>query len=284
MKNLIFRAILILFISSCGSIYSQVDPELSEQQQKVVVKMKNGEEYSGEIVSRDNETVVLRTVNGEIRLIASNIRSIENYEYKGKFKFPNPHDTRYFFAPSGIPLGKGGGYYQNVLLSTNFVNYGLTQNFSIGGGFEFISTILGYPVWFLTPKVGFQLSENVHAAGGILVAGLADIGVAALPYGVFTYGSSESNISLGAGYGLVDGEFSSHPAVMVGGTHRVSNSIALLTENYLLPVDDEGIQYMGVQGIRILSRRNAFDVGLIIGSGISSEIPALPFVGYALAF
>lgn len=284
MKNLISLGIFILFISSCGSIYSQVDPEPSEQQQqKVVVKMKDGEVYTGEIVSRDSEIVVLRTVNGEIRLIASNIRSIESYDYKGKFKYPNPHDTRYFFAPSGIPIGKGGGYYQNVLLSSNSINYGITDNFSIGGGFEFISLILGYPVWFLTPKVGFQLSENNYAAGGILVAGAADAGIAALPYGVYTYGSSESNISLGAGYGLVDGEFSSHPTVVLAGTHRVSNSIALLGENYLIS-GDETTDFVGIYGIRILSRKNAFDVGLVLGSIFGGEIPAFPFVGYALAF
>ena len=284
MKTIISRVILILFFFSCGTIFSQVDPDSTEQQPTVVIKMNDGEEFTGQIISRDNDNLVLKTVNGEIRLIVANIRSIENYEYTGKYKFPNPHDTRYFFAPSGIPIKKGSGYYQNILLSTNFVNYGLTQNISIGGGFEFISLIVGYPIWFLTPKIGFEVSEDVHAAGGILLAGLADEGVAALPYGVFTYGTSESNISLGAGYGLVDGEFSSHPAVMVGGTHRVSNNIALLTENYLLPGGDEGTLYAGIHGIRILSRNNAFDVGVILGSVMDSEVPALPFVGYARAF
>lgn len=284
MKNFISRVILVLLFFSCCNLFSQTIPTPSEEQPRVVVKMKNGEEYTGQIVRRDSENVVLKTVNGEIYLIASNISSIENYEYTGKYSFPNPHDTRYFFGPSGIPIKEGSGYYQNVLLTTNFVNYGLTQNISIGGGFEFISTIMGYPIWFLTPKIGFELSENVHAAGGILVAGFSDLGSAALPYGVFTYGSSESNFSLGAGYGLIDGEFSSYPAVMVAGTHRISNNFALLSENYLLPGDEDQIEYMGVQGLRILSRKNAFDVGAIIGSGFSGDLPAFPFVGYARAF
>lgn len=285
MKQLLLKTgilgILFLFISNS---YSQTESETSEQQPVVVVKMKDGEQYTGQVVRRDSENVVLRTANGEIQLIASNIRSIENYNYTGKYNFPNPHDTRYFFGPSGIPIKKGSGYYQNILLTTNFANYGITRNISIGGGFEFISTILGQPIWFLTPKIGFELSENIHAAGGFIMAGFADEGTATLTYGVFTFGSSDSNISLGAGYGLVDSEFSEHPAVMVAGTHRVSNSIALLTENYLLPGGSEGVQYFGIQGIRILSRKNAFDLGAIIIPEIASEIPALPFVGYARAF
>ena len=275
--------VLTLCFLWCCNIFSQTNSESSEQQPTVVVKMKDGEEYIGQVVRRDSENVVLRTANGEIHLIASNIRSIENYQYTGKYKFPNPQDTRYFFGPSGIPIKKGSGYYQNVLLTTNFVNYGITQNISVGGGFEFISTVMGQPIWFLTPKMGFELSENIHAAGGI-IAGFAAEGVATLSYGVFTFGSSESNISLGAGYGLVDGEFSAHPAVMVAGTRRVSNSFALLTENYLLPGGDEGSQYLGIHGIRILSRKNSFDIGAIIIPTIASEIPALPFVGYARAF
>lgn len=284
MKNLTSRVILILFIFSCCNIFSQTDPEPSEQEQTVVVKMKDGEEYTGQIVRRDSENLVLRTVNGEIYLILENIRSIENYEYTGKYNFPNPHDTRYFFGPSGIPIKEGSGYYQNVLLTTNFVNYGITRNISVGGGLEFLSTVMGEPIWFFTPKIGFELSENIHAAGGVLVAGFASEGVATLTYGVFTFGSSESNISLGAGYGLVDGEFSAHPSVMVAGTHRISNNFALLTENYLIPGGDEGIQFLGIYGIRILSRKNAFDVGVIIIPEITSYIPALPFVGYARAF
>jgi hypothetical protein len=166
------------------------------------------------------------------------------------------------------------------LLTTNFINYGITKNISIGGGFEFISTLLRKPIWFLTPKIGVNIANNVHVAGGVLVAGLASEGSASLGYGIFTYGDSETNISLGLGYGFVSGELSKYPAVMINGTHRLSNVISLLSENYIIP--NSG--YLGIQGLRILSKKNSFDIGAIIIPQIFDFIPALPFVGYSRAF
>lgn len=245
--------------------------------------MNNGEEYKGQIIEQNEKTVVLKTVNGEISLIAANISSIDNYDYQGKFEFANPHDTRYFFGPSGIPIKKGKGYYQNVLITTNFANYGLTENISIGGGFEFISTVSGTPIWFLTPKIGFDISDNIHVGGGFIMAGFAAEATATLAYGVFTVGHAETNFTLGAGYGLIGGELSRYPAIMISGTHRVSKSIALLTENYVIPIIGDTI-YFGIQGVRIMSAKNSFDLGALFSPEFSDFIPALPYVGYARVF
>ena len=285
MKNLLLKIFLLgLFTFSCNNVFSQTETDTLKQEQIVVIKMKNGDEYKGTISKKDSETIVLKTVNGEINLVATNVRSIENYNYEGKFEFANPHDTRYFFGPSGIPIKKGKGYYQNVLVTTNFANYGITKNISIGGGFEFISTVLGSPIWFLTPKVGFDISENIHVGGGFIMAGFAAEGTATLGYGVFTLGHAETNLSIGAGYGLIDGDLSDYPAIMISGTHRVSNSIAILSENYVFPNSFGDPLYFGIHGIRILSKKNSFDIGAIVIPEIADFIPALPYVGYVRVF
>lgn len=276
--------LLILFIFSSSLLFSQANQDTLSKPQKVIVKMKNGDEFKGELMKRDENIITLKTENGELNLIVSNVVSLENDVYDGKFRFSNPHDTRYFFGPTGIPVKKNKGYYQNVLLSTNFVNYGITENVSIGGGFEFISTLAGYPIWFLTPKVGFNISTKTHVAAGVIMAGFAAEGTATLTYGVFTRGTSESNVSLGIGYGLMSGEFSKYPAIMFSGTHRVGNNVALLSENYIITNRYNETNYIGIQGIRILSPKNSFDIGAIIIPSIIDFVPALPFVGYSRAF
>ena len=281
MKNLLSKIILItLLIFSFNKVFSQTETDSIQKEQIVIVKMKNGDEYRGTISKDDRGKIVLKTVNGEINLIAENVNTIESYDYKGKFEFANPHDTRYFFGPSGIPIKKGKGYYQNILVTTNFFNYGVTKNVSIGGGFEFISTISRNPIWFLTPKVGFDVSENIHVGGGFIMAGFAAEGTATLGYGVFTLGQPETNLSIGAGYGLLDGELSDYPAIMISGTHRISKSIALLSENYVIP----NSFYFGIHGIRILSKKNSFDIGAIVIPEIAEDLPALPYVGYVRVF
>ncbi len=133
---------------------------------------------------------------------------------------------------------------------------------------------------------GFQLSDNLHAGGGLLLAGFAAEGVAALPYGVVTLGSQETNASLGIGYGLANGELSRYPAITFSGMHRAGKSVSLLSENYLFPGSFDGPGYLGIQGVRLLGRKNAFDIGLILISGLNDAIgiPILPYVGYVRVF
>jgi small nuclear ribonucleoprotein (snRNP)-like protein len=265
-------------------VFSQTETDSLKQDQIVIIKMKNGDEYKGTISKKDIESIVLKTVNGEINLIASNVRSIENYEYEGKFEFANPHDSRYLIGPSGIPIKKGEVNYQNVLITTHFVNYGITKNISIDGGFEISSTVLGSPIWYLSPKVGFDISENIHVSGGFFMASFARDGFG-LGYGVLTFGNAETNLSIGAAYGLIGGELSDDPAtIMISGTHRVSNSIALLSENYVFPNSFDDVTYVGIHGIRFLSKKTSFDIGAIVIPGITELIPVLPYVGFIRIF
>jgi hypothetical protein len=195
---------------------------------------------------------------------------------EGKFEFANPQDTRYFSGRSGIPIKKGTGYYKNVLIISNSVNYGITKNISIGGGF------VGGPLLFLTPRVGFKVSENVYVGGGFIIA--ADISSASststFGFGVFTIGHSETNLSIGVGYGYY---FDEHIVIgMISGTHRVSERIALISDNYV-SLNYYGI--LGIQGIRILSKNNSFDIGGVVAPLIlQMGFTALPYFGYARAF
>ncbi len=280
MNRLICKILMIGFFTfSVVNAFAQIEADSLKQGQPVLIKMINGDEFKGEMVSKSAETIVLKTVNGEVHLLVANIKTIEDDTYIGKFPFSNPHDTRYFFGPSAIAVKKGKGYYQNIFVTGNFVNYGLTDHFSIGGGLEFISTLSGMPIWFFTPKVAYDLSEKTHVGGGIFMAGFAAEGTATLAYGVFTRGDSDSNFSLGLGYGLVGSELSSSPALMLAGMHRISKGIALMTENYAIP----GQFYFGIHGIRMLSKNNSFDLGGMFLPGLGG-IPALPYVNYVRVF
>lgn len=229
---------------------------------------------------------MLKTSFGEIKFLKEKIVKVTNTNGIKKFKFNNPNPTRYFFGPSAIPLNSKSGYYQNVLLSSNFINYGITDNISIGGGLELISTINSSPIWFFNPKTGYMLRENLYAGGGIFLIGIGvDENVASLAYGLFTYGNKNTNFTLATGYGLIGGERTTFAPVMANGTYRINNVISLLSENYIFPDENVDINYIGIQGIRILSKANVFDIGLIVSPTIFDGFtPALPFVGYVRVF
>jgi len=282
MKTYLRAIVLILSISILPlSAFSQELYSLKKGD-RVIVKMIDGYDYFGEIINFGDTFIELQTKNALISLQKSSIKTIIKDTYVGKYNFANSNDTRYFFGPSAIPIKKGSGYYQNLMLSSNFVNYGLGANFSLGAGVELISLFSGSPILFATPKVGFKVGKNAYLATGLLAAGMPTEGFGLfLPYAVTTFGDSDANFTFGGGPAFVsDSDGEAAGSLMLSGMKRVSNTVALISENYLLFGPDTAF-YFGIQGIRLLGRKNSFDFALIIVP--DAGIP-IPFIGYVRTF
>lgn len=108
----------------------------------------------------------------------------------------NPQASRYFFAPSGVQLKKGEGYFQSNI-ALNSVSYGLSDHITAGG----IVSFLGGGG---TIKIGTKVGEKAYiSAGGI---GFADFyGILDQPLGLafanLTLGTEERNITFNVGFG-----------------------------------------------------------------------------------
>jgi len=208
---------------------------------------------------------------------------------RAAYWIPNPNPYRYFFGPSAIPLKKGEGYYQNAYLLLNSASVGITNNISIGAGFEIISTVTGHPVFFITPKVGFKVADKFHAGVGVLYANFGAFAAddvarasAGVIYGVGTYGSNDHNITGGLGWGFFDGEFSKRPVVSVSGMTRLSRRLAFVSENYVIPPNGELIVSYG---LRFFGEKIAVDLGFINQRDIfHSIVIGIPYVDFVIKF
>jgi hypothetical protein len=79
----------------------------------VNVALKNGNSVSGQLLHKsDAEVSILTTDLGTVMLPWSAIESVNVISKQEIHQFANPQPTRYFFAPSAIPLKKGDKYYQ----------------------------------------------------------------------------------------------------------------------------------------------------------------------------
>lgn len=249
MSTLYATALLLLFLASfClpSLLYAQ---EQAPQEPVYRVETTEGQVVLGTVISKSDTEVVLETRElGEVTLSRSDIRKMEeiNPEHirNGEYWHPNPQSTRYLFAPNAIGLPKGRGYYQNTWIFLNNVNYGATNNFSVGVGMipTFLLGPSAVPVWVM-PKVSFSTpQENLHLAGGAVIGGVfgrGGGGTAGLFYGSSTVGSRDRNVTLGMAYGYTGDGFSDAPAVNVSGMLRVGRTAYLITENYLFPAVDE---------------------------------------------
>ena len=176
--------------------------------------------------------------------------------------------NRLFFAPTARGLRKNEGTLQSVNLYMLGVNYGITDNFSLGG---YASVVPGLApneqLLVFTPKLSFKVRENLHTGAGLLYLRVPfengtqqGIGIG-IAYGVVTKGTADDNFTAGLGYGFVDNEIGSTPLLMLGGQTRVSRRVSLLTENYIIADADAGMG--GLYGMKVNWRRTSLGLGAL---------------------
>jgi hypothetical protein len=270
MKNL--QHILILSLLIANYAKAQYVPEANDSTQKerlVAIEMKTGEQIVGYLISEDDTEVKLRTEKyGVVTLKWREILSIKDIDQnevnkEGVYYKYNLQCTRYFFGPSGFGLKKGEGYYQNVWVFFNQASYGFTDYFSASVGTVPFFLFGGpTPVW-IVPKVSIPIIEDKLNIGAGAMMGTVlgeDVGFA-IPFGTFTYGNRNSNISASIGYGMADGEWSSDPTITISGMLRVSQKTYLITENYFFPAAEVSLITIGA---RSFAGKIGIDYGLVL--------------------
>ena len=249
---------------------------------------------------------------GLLDISRSQIKSIQRIEkeqiHGGSYVFPNPHPTRYFFGPSAIPLKKGEKYFQNAYILANSMQVGLTDHFSIGGG-----VVIPF-LFFITPKIGYQVSKHVHIGGGILLANsfIKDLNVGVgVAYGSLTLGSQEHNITLNAGWGATKQNsydpmtnqsstswgMAKKPMFTFSGMTRISKRCMLITENWLFSVNEYTYDPMGNAngtksntngimsgGVRIMWKKTSLDAGILSTIGGGAPAMGIPYLDYVIKF
>lgn len=269
MKNFIrFLTVLsiLILISVRGLAQQNIDSTLYQ------IETIDGNEFLGIIIRQDSAVIVLNTeILGNINIPRLHIKNIKKVEIKqiveGKYWFANPQSTRYFWEPNGYGLKAGEGYYQNVWVLFNQFAIGVTDHFSLGGGFVPLFLFGGgpTPIWF-TPKFSVPVVEGkVNIGAGALlgtVIGEEETGFGIL-YGLGTLGSRDKNITLGLGYGYAGDDFANNPMFSLSGMIRTGARGYILTENYYIPGSEENIVLISLGGRRIV-KRSGLDFGLFI--------------------
>ena len=284
----------LLVAASAHESYAQTDTTLTKSVigKRWIVETRDGSTIQGIFLGQTEVGIRLQTdIAGEVVIPHAQIKStkiVEESRMKnGEYWFENPNATRYLFSPSAFSLKKGEAYYQNTYLVLNSFNVGITDNITMGGGFELISTFTGSPAFYITPKATFEINDKWRAGGGLLYANVIgveeDFSGLGIGYGIVTYGNTDDNATLGLGYGFVDGELSSKPVITLSGMKRVSRRIGLVTENWLVPVDD----YYGVlsYGLRFMGERLTVDLAFINNREIADVITiGIPYVDFVIKF
>ena len=296
MKKLILTIFFTMIVCSASTVFGQKTfiSYPFDTTKTYIIELHDGSRFIGNFLQKDSISIVIKTSSiPKIEIPIQKIKSIEKVDplnlKNGIYWFPNPNATRYLFSPSAFTLKKGEGYYQNTYLLLNSFNVGITDHISIGGGLEILSTFgEGDPIFFITPKVGFNVVDKFNIGGGVLYASTPSFGSGnrsslGIVFGIGTYGSIDHNITGGLGWGFVEGEFESRPIITVSGMTRISKKTALVTENWFIPTDN----YYGIisYGIRFFGEKLAVDLAFINNSDIAEIIfIGIPYVDFVVKF
>jgi hypothetical protein len=245
--------------------------------------LKDGSRLYGHVESMDGGALVFRTIGGGALTVADDdildLRLAPGRVVNNQFRPRDPHDTRLFFAPTArsLPRGEGyAGFYEVVL---PFVQVGLTDRISIGGGTPLIFAGDFHPVWF-TPKVQLIARERTQVAAGIihLTAMGPDTPDGGIAYAVATVGPADASATIGLGYAYSGRDRT--PTIMIGGETRTGRRFKLMTENWIWSSD--GARGFASGGVRFLGDRLSADLAIMVPL-VDSTIP-FPFVSFAWGF
>jgi hypothetical protein len=255
-------------------------PSVAGPRQEIIeqmysVELRSGTNFLGTLQAATAQDLTFVTKDlGTVTVLRTNLRQLTLLTPKqASLGFDNVgNGTRLFFAPTARNLRKGEGYVQDIDIVLLGINYGITDNFSIGVLVPIVPG-LGLNVFALTPKLSIPVNDKLAFGVGTLFA-VVDGSTGGIAYSVATYGSADNNVTAGLGYAFAGGEFSSTPVAVVGGAVRIARRISLIDETYIA---DGGVG--GLLGVRAAASRVSGSLGFLYASGLGQIYPAyLDFV------
>jgi len=244
--------------------------------------LKDGSRVYGTVEREDDQEVVFKSHAGATmtarRSDIVSLRRVKGRIEAGQFLRTDMHRSRLFFAPTGRALEKGQvsvGVFQFI---APFVQVGITDRFSIGGGTPLFFGVDDFerPFW-VTPKMQVYNAPNTQASVGVLHVFGIEGESAGIGYGVTTFGTSDNALTVGAGIAYAGDEKGG--LFMVGGERRVRQNLKLISENYITKSGNGIVS----GGVRFIGDRLSADLALAAPVGLGDLI-VFPVVNFVYVF
>lgn len=279
----IIAAIVLAATASPAAARQVRDPDASphiETVQELV--LDDGSRFYGVVEAESDAEIVFRTTSGALvqsaRGRVASMREVTGRIIEGNFRREDPNSTRLLFGPTGRSLKKGESYLGVYEFVMPFVQVGVTDRISIGGGTPlfFGPGEFDRPYW-VTPKVSLYSRRGTHVSAGLFHGFGPDNQGVGIGYGVLTRELAGGSFTVGAGMGYTT-EGSRRAIVMVGGDRPLRRNLKLITESYLW--SSSGVLSGGV---RFFGDNLSADLAMAV-LFIDHQVMATPVVNFAYRF
>lgn len=283
MKRVYLVLVACLVLSRAPAFAQQSPPPPTDRDVTLYeLVLRDGSRLFGTIERQSEAEVEFRTQSGTLvtakRTEIASFREVRGSLVDGEFMPSDPNATRLFFGPTGRSLPKGQVYLGVYEFLMPFVQVGVTDRISIGGGTPLVFGIdeSERPFW-ITPKVQVLDAGSTQVAVGVMHAFAGGDGGGGIGYVVATTGNLRGSVTAGFGVGYaVDGGRSR--IVMFGGERQMRRNLKFVSENYVWK--EAGI---ASGGVRFFGDRLSADLALAIPLG-TDELFAFPVVNFVYKF
>lgn len=255
----------------------------------VTLSLKDGTALTGKVVGEEKKSFAVVTLADlEVKVPKSSILSIEPVRGQvvgGMLYRSDPNYSRLMYAPTGRPLRRGEGFFSDYYVFFPGISYGITDQVGFMAGMSaFPGVPLEAQLKYVAPRIGVQISDKYAVSAGTLYATGGDDGGESfgVAFAVGTLGQRNKSFTAGIGRTYGGGDLESETILMVGGNVRLSNSAALISENWVLPAEDDGRAF-GL-AIRFFGDRIATDVGLVFIPVVLEEGFPIPWLSFVYNF
>lgn len=252
-----------------------------------------------------DKIVELITSEGKSDFSNSNNNYPEISEKKLIFR-SDPNYSRLMFSPTGHALKKGDGYISNYYVFFPGISYGLSDKISIMAGMSILPGAgIGEQMKYFAPRLELVEKDNFALSIGTIYASFGEEFSSGLIFLVSTFGEHDKSFTTGLAFAytsleeetiIEDGEeeilvysgkfrLLKNPIFMFGGNIRLSNNIALVSENWIFINDDFKLnqQPFGIL-VRFFGERLATDAGfVIVGKVLETGFP-IPWLSFIYNF
>lgn len=260
---------------------------------EITVRAEDGTSVEGIVIWEDENSITILTPAGVEATIPK--AAIVTRKEAGALH-PDPNYSRLMFAPTGRPLKKGEGYFSDYWVLFPGVAYGVTGNFSILGGFSIIPGVaLDEQAAYIAPRLGKNFTDTFAASFGAIFASFGGEFAAGIAFATATWGPLDRCVTAGCGISKLWGgnlepdeqglELDEQGIILIGGNYRLSNSISIISENWLLPGNQVSLdQYPFGIAARFFGERIAVDAGFILAGKILKEGFPMPWLSFVYNF
>ena len=286
MKRLIVAVAAVWTLAGTASAQTPWTDEAPRVQQSVTLTelaLRDGSRLYGAIVTESETEVVFRTQSGTTMTVTRaevySLRPVAGVLTNGEFQPSDPNVTRLFFGPTGRSLKRGQVYLGVYEILLPFVQVGVTDRISIGGGTPLVffeEDASNRPFW-ITPKIQLINGEKTQVAVGAFHGFSGEGGYGGIAYVVATTGNAASRSRL-APASAIPKMAASAGVVMIGAEGQVRRNMKFITENYIW----QGGHAILSGGVRFFGERLSADLALF--APVTEGFFLAPLVNFVYIF